>query len=689
MEGIHRAGKPSKKVASTFIAIGLSISALFGFLEIRQIVPITTIDHLFLDNFLRYSASGKPAGNTVVVDIDDVSLSAVGQWPWPRYRTASLIQRIAGAGPSAIGLDMLFSEPDRSSLANIKQTFKRDFGLDISFTGAPEGLMQNDGFLGEVIAQTGAVGSTYFYFDHVSKPGAPASPGLRFDGRTDLLTLNNASGILLNTPEVASQTKISGFINYQRDDDGRLRRLPLLMKHDGVIHASLALATVMRSLETDTASIEASASGPVIRVQNHRIPIDPAGFALLRFNGHSGLYPSVLALDMLNGTFRSEDIVGKIVFVGSTAAGLNDLQSTAFGPQFAGLKAHAVMAEGIINDALVREPTWATTAIFITCMIAGIAMAALFIAAGSAGAALLGTTALAGILVAVALVLFLHASAFVSPGAPMLVAVSLFAIFSLIRFGIERRHAYVWLKRLEHSRQIAMEAMAAVAETRDPETGAHIKRTQYYVRAIADQLASSGQYTDILTKEYIYLLFISAPLHDIGKVGVPDHILLKPGKLTAEEFVIMKRHAELGQQIIVNAGRRIKGDNFLVIAAEIAGTHHERWDGTGYPLGLAGAEIPLSGRIMAVADIYDALISRRCYKEPFPHEKATGLMRSYAGTTFDAVVLDAFFAIEGRIQEIAARFRDEEVVVEVVSAVEASSPDPRTESKRSERVSVA
>ena len=676
MEGIHVAGKPSGKVAGTFLAIGLIISASFGVLENRQISPMTTVDHLFLDNFLRYSVSGKAARNTVVVDIDDVSLSAVGQWPWPRYRTASLIQSIARARPSAIALDMLFSEPDRSSLANIKQTFKRDFGLDISFTGAPEGLMQNDGFLGEVFAQTGAVGSTYFYFDHVSKPAAPVAPGLRIDGRTDLLTLNNASGILLNTPEIASQTSVSGFINYQRDDDGLLRRLPLLMKYDGVIHASLALATVMRSLGTDAAVIEAGSSGPVIRVRNHRIPIDASGFSLLRSNGGARLYPSVLALDILNGSFRPEDIAGKIVFVGSTAAGLNDLQSTAFGPQFPGLKVHAVMAEGIIDDALVSEPTWASTSIFVACMIAGVVMAALFIGAGGAGVALLGTTLLAALLGAISMVLFLQAGEFVSPGAPILVAGSLFAIFSLIRFAIERRRAYVWLKRLEHSRQIAMEAMAAVAETRDPETGAHIKRTQHYVKAIAEQLAGSGKFADILTAEYIYLLFISAPLHDIGKVGIPDHILLKPGKLTAEEFVIMKRHAELGQQIILNAGRRIEGDNFLVIGAEIAGTHHERWDGTGYPLGLAGAAIPLSGRIMAVADIYDALISRRCYKEPFPHAKATGMMRSYAGTTFDPVVLDAFFAIEGRIQEIAAQFRDEDVVTGIGSAAEVSSPDP-------------
>ncbi|MEO7050886.1 MAG: HD domain-containing phosphohydrolase, partial [Rhodanobacter sp.] len=207
--------------------------------------------------------------------------------------------------------------------------------------------------------------------------------------------------------------------------------------------------------------------------------------------------------------------------------------------------------------------------------------------------------------------------------------------------------------------QVTIESMAAVAETRDPETGGHIKRTQHYVRAVAKRLQQAGHYRQILTKEYIDLLFLSAPLHDIGKVGVPDHILLKPGPLTDEEQKIMRRHAEFGRKIILSTAKQIEGDNFLLIAGEIAATHHEKWDGTGYPAALQGQDIPLSGRIMAVADIYDALISRRCYKAPFPHDLATALMRDLRDTTFDPVVLDAFFEIEAEIVQIAARFRDD------------------------------
>jgi len=184
------------------------------------------------------------------------------------------------------------------------------------------------------------------------------------------------------------------------------------------------------------------------------------------------------------------------------------------------------------------------------------------------------------------------------------------------------------------------------------------------VKSIAEALRAAGQYADILTQEVIDLLYISAPLHDIGKVGVPDRILLKQGKLTDEEFEQMKKHAEYGKAIIYNTAQKIEGNNFLVIAGEIAYCHHEKWDGTGYPRGLAGEQIPLSGRIMAVADVYDALISRRCYKAPFTHEHAANIMREARGRHFDPVVLDAFFSIEAKIRQIASTYQDVDELVE-------------------------
>ncbi|MBV5335713.1 HD domain-containing protein, partial [bacterium] len=173
-------------------------------------------------------------------------------------------------------------------------------------------------------------------------------------------------------------------------------------------------------------------------------------------------------------------------------------------------------------------------------------------------------------------------------------------------------------RELSSIQDVTIMAMASLAEKRDNETGAHIRRTQHYVRLLATALARNPRHADALTPDVVELLYKSAPLHDIGKVGIPDYILLKPGKLTVEEFTIMKTHAELGYQAIRKAEQYLETPvSFLRYAREIAYSHHERWDGSGYPLGLAGEDIPLSARLMAFADVYDALINRRVYKAPF------------------------------------------------------------------------
>lgn len=645
------------------LLLGLLVSIVLGLVDRAQTGFPAQWNHLFLDSFLKYSANGKTAQNAVVIDIDDVSLAAAGQWPWPRYRMASLVQAVADEKPAAIGLDILFSEPDRTSLNNIQKSFKQDFGLDISFVGVSAGFSNNDGYFGRVLSDTSVVGARYFYFDHISKAEISARPEFYFIDRTDLLALNDAPGVLNNIYEISSQLKFSGFLNNQPDNDGMLRRVPLLIQHQGVIYPHLALATFMRSLKIDSATIEEDRNGPVIHVGKHFIPINKSGFALLRFNGRPHLYPAISALDVLNGSFHAADIKGKIVFVGSSAVALNDLHSTIFDSQFPGLKSQAVIMENIMADSFIREPSWTGTAILLACIATGLMVSALFIFLREPLQICVGTTLLAGIILLISLSLFQSAGIFLSPGAPVMVTMVLFTLFTITRFSIEKRQAYVWFKKLANARQVTMESMAAVAETRDPETGAHIKRTQYYVKSLAEKLRDDGYYSAILTQEYIDLLFVSAPLHDIGKVGVPDNILLKPGKLTEAEFELMKKHAEYGKNIIGSTAKKIDGDNFLIIASEIAFTHHEKWDGTGYPRGLAGPAIPLSGRIMAVADVYDALISRRCYKPPFPHEEALRIMREARGKIFDPEILDAFFSIEENIVKIASKYQDEKEMV--------------------------
>ncbi len=204
-------------------------------------------------------------------------------------------------------------------------------------------------------------------------------------------------------------------------------------------------------------------------------------------------------------------------------------------------------------------------------------------------------------------------------------------------------------------------AMASMAETRDNETGNHLRRTQNYVKALALHLQHHPRFASELTDDNIELLYKSAPLHDIGKVGIPDRILLKPGKLDSEEFEIMKLHAVYGRDTIMLVEKHLGGSNtFLKFAREIAHSHQEKWDGSGYPDNLCGDAIPLSARLMAVADVYDALISKRVYKRAFSHDEALDIMRKGRASHFDPDIYDAFFQIEQRFAAIALEYYDAE-----------------------------
>ncbi len=209
------------------------------------------------------------------------------------------------------------------------------------------------------------------------------------------------------------------------------------------------------------------------------------------------------------------------------------------------------------------------------------------------------------------------------------------------------------------TQDVAILCMASLAETRDNETGYHIRRTQHYVKLLADYLCASGVHLDLLNDRYINLLFKSAPLHDIGKVGVADRILLHPGPLHGEDWEEMKRHTDYGVAAIERAEGEYGSTHFLNLAKEIVGTHHEKWNGSGYPLGLKAEAIPLSGRLMAVADVYDALISIRVYKPAFPHEEAVEYILSQKGDHFDPELVVAFEEIQGDFAEVARRFKDE------------------------------
>jgi response regulator RpfG family c-di-GMP phosphodiesterase len=240
----------------------------------------------------------------------------------------------------------------------------------------------------------------------------------------------------------------------------------------------------------------------------------------------------------------------------------------------------------------------------------------------------------------------------------------------LMRTNMEYRHEINERIRLEEDLHISYQknaksrlaiimGLAKLAEYRDSDTGAHIERIQEFTSLLAEELQRHPDYKDYITDEYIEDLHISSILHDIGKVGIPDAILRKPGKLTFEEFEIMKNHSQIGGDSIKTVEIKTGVRSFLTLAKEIAYMHHERWDGSGYPRGLKGHEIPFSARLTALADVYDALTAKRCYKEAFTHEVAKNIIIESRGTHFDPLIVDAFLAIENQFDRIRSALQDE------------------------------
>jgi len=217
------------------------------------------------------------------------------------------------------------------------------------------------------------------------------------------------------------------------------------------------------------------------------------------------------------------------------------------------------------------------------------------------------------------------------------------------------------------TRDIAIFAMAKLAESRDPETGAHLERVQQYARILAQDLATDPELGPQIDAEFIRLIFSTSPLHDIGKVAIPDSILLKPGRLSDREFEIMKSHTTIGAATLDAALDRFPNVKFLQMARDIAASHHERWDGTGYPKGLSGNSIPLPARIVAVADVYDALVSKRVYKSALAHEVARGIITEEGGSHFDQRVVESFLRCSAQFEEVRMRHSEQDHVVRIAA----------------------
>ena len=363
------------------------------------------------------------------------------------------------------------------------------------------------------------------------------------------------------------------------------------------------------------------------------------------------------AWQLLEGRVPQGTLQGRIVFVGATATGMGEAVVTPVKHLLSGVQVHAIAAENILSGDLARICPWiygvlATLALGVLATFVCVALPVM------RGALLLAVAAVVAWQGSVWL--FQADGLLLSPVLPLIALLANFSLLSLIRAFFEEKKEQRQTRDLAKSREFIITSLAALTEIRDIETGAHIMRTQRYLLVLCQELSHNPRFQPLLDQATIELISKLAPLHDIGKVGLPDHLLHKTTAFTADEYEQVKQHAAFGRDAIVKAESRagVHDDELLQFAKDMAYTHHERWNGSGYPEGLRGEQIPWPGRIMAVADAYDAIISRRVYKEPIPHESAVGIIINGSGVLFDPDVVDAFVKVADEWWKIACDLVD-------------------------------
>ena len=644
---------------------GLLATMLFAALFAFKPTLLQPLDYLNQDLLLRSFPNNHVSARLVIVDLDEKSLKQYGQWPWPRYQVARLFDKIAAMKPAVIGIDMIFAEPDRTSAVRLLKDLGEAYQIDLSIGPLPTALSDNDRILAEALARGPFVLANQFHFNRFTKSSERCvlhPVNISFMQRTgaseERAMLPHSSGVLCNLPILSEQADSSGFVNFSPDKDGMLRRLPLLIEYGGEMYPSLALATVLKYKETGHLLLKKH--GRTLQSVNYQetiVPVDPHGHILIKYRGPKRSYDYVSAADIMDGSVSPERLQGRIAFVGTSASGLKELHTSPFDPIFPGVEVHATVADNLLTGDFISVPAWSNGLILSLLIVLG-ALLSLLVAFRSAQ-----TCFFVMLICIVGLWLgtqqaFFHQGVFVGTAFPIASVVCGYIFLTVLKYRLEEKKTISRMRELLLTQDITIESMANLAEYRDYETGGHIKRTRRYVKLLAEHLKKHDKYKHFLTDANIDMLYKSVPLHDIGKVGIPDNILLNPGPLNEKEFEIMKTHTLMGRDVIESSARKLGKKSFLSIAAEIAYTHQEKWDGSGYPEGLKGNAIPISGRLMALADVYDALISKRIYKPPFPHDVSVEIIRQSRGTHFDPDLVDAFLEIHEQFREIAREFAD-------------------------------
>jgi adenylate cyclase len=464
-----------------------------------------------------------------------------------------------------------------------------------------------------------------------------------------------ASGAVCSLPFLAEAAGASGFLNAAPDSDGILRRVPLVAKLDGRLYPSLALAAASRTLRVRDMSLHVSnVNASVLALDERHVPVDGKSNLLLRYRGEKRRFPYLSAADVLDGKIPPQTVRNKIVFVGTTALGTREVVATPLDTLFAGVEVQATVADNLLQGDFIQRSPLASTLESLTVIVLGLLLAGIVARIGVVSGVVAALSMIFGLWPG-AVWLLSNSGIFLSPLSPTMGIFAALSVMTFAKFTVERGRAETAGREKTAAQRLMVQTLLSLTETRDAETGRHSRRTQQYARLLASELSRNAQYRDHLTPEHIDLLSSLAPLHDIGKVGIPDHILNKPGALTEDELAEMRRHPVLGRDVILKAEQQVgvRDDATLAMAKDIVYTHHERWDGTGYPQGLRGSQIPIAGRVMAIVDVYDAAVSRNLYRPSMTHDEAVDLIVRGSGSHFDPAVVNAFVAVAPVLRNVS------------------------------------
>jgi adenylate cyclase len=498
---------------------------------------------------------------------------------------------------------------------------------------------------------------------------------MRFDGEPDLSTCAppplglsvvqargsddepffHATGAVCSLPALTQAAGAQGFLNAAPDSDGILRRVPLLVRLGEGTYPSLALATVSAMTGATGVTLRSdNANSGTLTLNDRAITLDGKSNLLVRYRGRKHTFRYVSAADVMQGRVAPGTFDNTLVMVGTTALGTREVVATPLDTLFAGVEVQATVADNLLQHDGFSRPEHGVAIETQLVLVFGVLAALLIRRFGTAWGTGVMIAALVGLWTAAVWLLSAHGT-FVSPLYPTMGVTASLAFMTAAGLTVERRRADRAGLEKAGSQRLMVQTLLSLTGIRDAETGRHSRRTQRYARVLAEQLSNHPSFRDDLTADRIELFASLAPLHDIGKVGVPDRVLNKPGNLTPEERQEMRRHPEYGRDVLLKAEREtgIFDDAIMSLAKDIVYTHHEKWDGTGYPRGLKGAEIPIPGRLMAVVDVYDAVRTRKLYDKPVTQDEAVALIERGRGTHFEPAVVDAFLRVSAAFDELS------------------------------------